>query len=96
MKVTVVSNFAEDVYIDSNGKYIKTEEGGPARFLSSVLKLIGVDFTVVSGKGKGKVIIQLKKGNEIGKLEFAPPINLQDNTYDLVIIELSDDYTTSQ
>ena len=83
--VTIVSSFAEDIYIDENEARIKTEIGGPAKFLSSVLDELDIDFFVVTG-APARVVIKIEKSEEFGKIEYVSPINLPDIQYDLVIV----------
>ncbi len=85
MQVTLVSSFAEDIYLDAKGNYIKKEVGGPARFLADVLERLGTKFSVVSG-ALGKVSIKVLEDDELGRIDYASPINLPDGQYDLVII----------
>ena len=66
-KVTLISSFATDRLFDEKGILIREQEGGPAFFISNVLKQEGIPFKTVTSP-KIIVDILLKNGDEFGKI----------------------------
>jgi len=72
-KITILSTFTEDKIIDESNKTIKTQQGGPAFYISNVFKREKLLFNITKTPTI-KIEIKLKKDGEVGKVKTRPKI----------------------
>jgi len=67
-KITILSTFTRDKIIDKAGKTISTQKGGPAFYISNVLKKENIPFELITAPLMNIEILKTK-GNEIGRVK---------------------------
>lgn len=87
-KVTLISSFATDRLFDQNNNLIREQKGGPAFFASNVFKKMKLPYSTIPSP---KMIVEviLKDGNEFGKIEPYPALDIDYANIDTPYIFIS-------
>lgn len=74
-KISILSSFATDRLFDAEGRLVGEVPGGPALYLTNVLRREGVPFVLLAPNARGVVEIRITTDGEAGRIIEKPEVS---------------------